>query len=288
MLNYYPPSGGQGISLGLVRQYRCAYGAPSSGVGTPPPRSIALVLQKPSFVLELLAVRPFASSLYRFQVCYLAAGLTYPPLRSGSCLGFWSLLARCSSPHPRSVFHFRFLVHSWLVRLRGPASVQLSLARYPAHRMASILCMRLSLVRRMGQPRETRLRVVCISHCTCDFLPPCMQKPNAIMPLDFIYVTAFPVLPICFSFPSFSSCERYRVAVALVFVCRCIVPLCFPVKNESRCSCPFSGDAKMCSRVGGRNGRVASQATLPSMLIKTKSRTSRLQRYGSRNISSVR
>ena len=54
----------------------------------------------------------------------------YPPLRSRSCLGFWSLLARCSSPHPRSAFHFRFLVHSWLVRLRGPASVQLSLARY--------------------------------------------------------------------------------------------------------------------------------------------------------------
>src|SRR3990167_9735674 len=54
----------------------------------------------------------------------------YPPLRSGSCLGFWSLLARCSSPHLRSAFHFRFLVHSWLVRLRGPASVQLSLARY--------------------------------------------------------------------------------------------------------------------------------------------------------------
>ena len=75
-------------------------------------------------------MRPFASSLYRFQVCYLAAGLIYPPLRLGSCLGFWSLLARCSSPHPRSVFHFRFLVHSWLVRLRGPASVQRSLARY--------------------------------------------------------------------------------------------------------------------------------------------------------------
>ena len=49
MLNYHPPSGGRGISLGLVRQYRCAYGAPSSGVGTPTPRSIALVLQKPSF-----------------------------------------------------------------------------------------------------------------------------------------------------------------------------------------------------------------------------------------------
>ena len=48
MLNYHPPSGGRGISLGLVRQYRCAYGAPSSGVGTPTPRSIALVLQKPS------------------------------------------------------------------------------------------------------------------------------------------------------------------------------------------------------------------------------------------------
>src|SRR3989338_5597686 len=141
MLNYYPPSGGQGISLGLVRQYRCAYGAPSSGVGTPPPRSIALVLQKPSFVLELLAVRPFASSLYRFQVCYLAAGLTYPPLRSGSCLGFWSLLARCSSPHPRSVFHFRFPVHSCIIRLRGPASVQLSLARYlPAGRHLFYAC----------------------------------------------------------------------------------------------------------------------------------------------------
>ena len=48
VLNYYPPSGGQGISLGLARQYMCAYGAPSSGVGTPTPRSIALVLQKPS------------------------------------------------------------------------------------------------------------------------------------------------------------------------------------------------------------------------------------------------
>jgi len=77
-----------------------------------------------------LAVRPFASSLYRFQVCYLAVGLIYPPLRLRLCLGFWSLLARCSSPHPRSAFHFRFLVHSCSIRLRGPASVQLSLARY--------------------------------------------------------------------------------------------------------------------------------------------------------------
>jgi hypothetical protein len=47
--SYHPPSGGRGISLGLVRQYRCACRAPLSGVGTPTPRSIALVLQKPSF-----------------------------------------------------------------------------------------------------------------------------------------------------------------------------------------------------------------------------------------------
>src|SRR3990167_1940593 len=39
-----------GISLGLARQYRCAYGAHPSGVGTPTPRSIALVLQKPSII----------------------------------------------------------------------------------------------------------------------------------------------------------------------------------------------------------------------------------------------
>ena len=129
MLNYYPPSGGQGISLGLVRQYRCAYGAHPSGVGTPTPRSIALGSKNPR--LDLL---PRGASVrfvfYRSSILYLATGLILLPLRSGLCLGFWSLLARCSSPHPRSVFHFRFLVHSWLVRLRGPASVQLSLARY--------------------------------------------------------------------------------------------------------------------------------------------------------------
>src|SRR3990167_3830054 len=71
MLNYYPPSGGQGISLGLVRELRCAWGAPWGGVGTPPPRSIALVLQKPSFILELLAVRPFASSFIAHQFAIL-------------------------------------------------------------------------------------------------------------------------------------------------------------------------------------------------------------------------
>ncbi len=52
ILNYHPPSGGRGISLGLVRQYRCAYGAPPCGVGTPTPRSITLVLQKPSFIIS--------------------------------------------------------------------------------------------------------------------------------------------------------------------------------------------------------------------------------------------
>ena len=45
--------------------------------------------------------------------------------------------------------------------------------------MASILCMRLSLVRRMGQPRFSRLRVVCISHSTSDFVPPCNQIQNS-------------------------------------------------------------------------------------------------------------
>src|SRR3989344_3077658 len=30
--------------------------------------------------------------------------------------------------------------------------------------------------RRMGQPRFSRLRVVCMSHFTSDFVPPCMQK----------------------------------------------------------------------------------------------------------------
>ena len=155
-----------------------------------------------------LAVRPFASSLYRFQVCQRAAGLTYPPLRLGSCLGFWSLLARCSSPHPRSVFHFRFLVHSWLVRLRGPASVQRSLARYPA-RPEGIHFMHAPVwVRRMGQPRFARLRVVCISHSTSDFVPPCMQIQIRV------YSTDFPVFPTCWIFPSFSNAERYRVAVA--------------------------------------------------------------------------
>jgi len=51
MFSYYPPSGGQGISLGLVRQYRCAYGAHPSGVGTPTPRSIALGSKNPRLYL---------------------------------------------------------------------------------------------------------------------------------------------------------------------------------------------------------------------------------------------
>ena len=52
MFSYYPPSGGQGISLGLVRQYRCAYGAPSSGGGTPTPPPITPELPKHSAVVR--------------------------------------------------------------------------------------------------------------------------------------------------------------------------------------------------------------------------------------------
>src|SRR3989344_4849242 len=51
MFSYYPPSGGQGISLGLVRQDRCAFGAHPGGVGTPPPRSIALGSKNPRLYL---------------------------------------------------------------------------------------------------------------------------------------------------------------------------------------------------------------------------------------------
>lgn len=101
---------------------------------------------------------------YRFQVCYLATGLMYPPLRLGSCLGFWSLLARCSSPHPRSAFHFRFLVHSWLFRLRGPASVQRSLARYPARPEGTYFIHAPVLVRRMGSAaRCAAARRLCLT-----------------------------------------------------------------------------------------------------------------------------
>jgi len=62
--------------------------------------------------------------------------------------------------------------------------------------------------RRMGHPRFARLRVVCISHFTSDFLPPCKQIQMRV------YSTAFPVFPTCCIFPSFSNAERYRVAVA--------------------------------------------------------------------------
>src|SRR3989344_8473814 len=53
-----------------------------------------------------------------------------------------------------------------------------------------------------------RLRVVCISHCTSDFVPPCTHIQMRV------YSTAFPVFPTCCIFPSFSNAERYRVAVA--------------------------------------------------------------------------
>src|SRR3989344_6683370 len=53
-----------------------------------------------------------------------------------------------------------------------------------------------------------RLRVVCNSHCTSDFVPPCMQIQMRV------YSTALPVFPTCWIFPSLSNAERYRVAVA--------------------------------------------------------------------------
>src|SRR3989344_1423394 len=118
MLNYYPPAGGQGISLGLARQYRCAYGPPPCGVGTPTPRSIALGSKNPRlYLLPRGASVRFVFD--RFQVYYLATGLIVLPLRLRLCLGFWSLLARSRSPHPRYAFHFRFLVHSWLSACAG-------------------------------------------------------------------------------------------------------------------------------------------------------------------------
>src|SRR3990167_5040306 len=72
---------------------------------------------------------------------------------------------------------FSYIVDHPLARAGlGPAFP----SEIPARRMASILCMRLSLGRRMGQPRFSRLRVVCISHFTSDFLPPCMQKQKTL------------------------------------------------------------------------------------------------------------
>ena len=87
-----------------------------------------------------------------------------------------------------------------------------------------------------------QLRVVYISHFTSDSLPPCMQKSSCLphppmrarrfSPSQMhqirrrcslqdkmqtqtrVYSTAFPVFPTCLIFPSFSSAERYRVAVA--------------------------------------------------------------------------
>src|SRR3989338_6257878 len=70
-----------------------------------------------------------------------------------------------------------------------------------AHGSASLLIQQNHLLGR-------RLRVVCISHFTSDFLPPCTHIQMRV------YSTAFPVFPTCCIFPSFSNAERYRVAVA--------------------------------------------------------------------------
>src|SRR3989344_625943 len=207
MFSYYPPSGGRGISLGLVRQYRCAYSAPSSGVGTPTPRSIALGSKNPRLYLScsrcvrslrLLSV----SGLLACSRSHLsAAPFAFVPrlLEPPSALQLPPPAVSISLPL------YWYIVANPLARAGlGPAFP----SEIPARLMASILCMRLSLVRRMGQPRETRLRVVCISHFTSDFLPPCTQIQMRV------YSTAFPVFPTCWIFPSFSNAERYRVAVA--------------------------------------------------------------------------
>lgn len=145
---------------------------------------------------------------YPSLVCYRATGLIELPLRLRMCLGFWVPLACCSSPHPRSAFHFRFS-RTKLANPRAraglgpafPSEIPRPTGRHlfdhaPACRGA------------WGHPCFARLRVVCISHFTSDFLPPCTQIQIRV------YSTAFPVLPTCCIFPSFSNAERYRVAVA--------------------------------------------------------------------------
>ena len=81
----------------------------------------------------------------------------------------------------------------------------------------------------MGQPRFARLRVVCISHCTSDFLPPCMQIQMRV------FSTAFPIFPTCWIFPSFSNAERYRVAVASE-TCRSFSTSSHGRKVSARCT----------------------------------------------------
>jgi hypothetical protein len=121
MLNYHPPSGGRGISLAArpavsVRPRR----AIEWGGHTHPPCHHASAPE----TLDLyshLAVHPFASSfishLYSIllRVSYICRSVCV------CASAFGDLLARCHSPHPRSVFHFIFFVHSCLVTCAGLA-----------------------------------------------------------------------------------------------------------------------------------------------------------------------
>ena len=208
VLNYYPPSGGRGISLGLVRQYRCAYGAPSSGVGTPTPRSIALVLQKPSIIfiasrcvrsLRLLSV----SGLLACSRSHLsAAPFAFVPrlLEPPSALQLPPPAVSISPPL------YWYIVANPLARAGlGPAFPSEIPRPSGRHLFYSCACL---VSGACHSPRIARLRVVCIFHFTSDFLPPCTQIQTRV------YVTALPVFPTCWIFPSFSNAERYRVAVA--------------------------------------------------------------------------
>ena len=143
MLNCHPPSGGHGISLGLVRQYRCAFGAHPSGVGTPTPRSIALGSKKPR--LDLLpcgaSVRFVFVSVSGLLACsrshLSAAPFEYVPrlLEPPSALQLPPPAVSISLPL------YWYIVANPLARASlGPAFP----SEIPARRMASILHMRLS------------------------------------------------------------------------------------------------------------------------------------------------
>src|SRR3989338_9213582 len=143
MFSYYPPSGGQGISLGLVRQYRCAYGAHPSGVGTPTPRSIALGSKNPRLYLL-----PRGASV-RFVFVSVSGLLACSGSHvSAAPFGFVPRLLEPPSamqlPPPAvsiSLPLFSYIVSYPLARAGlSPAFP----SEIPARQMASILCMRLS------------------------------------------------------------------------------------------------------------------------------------------------
>ena len=209
MFSYYPPSGGRGISLGLVRQYRCAYSAPSSGVGTPTPRSIALGSKNPRLYLSssrcvrslrLLTV----SGLLACSGSHLSAApfafvprLLEPP----------SALQLPPPPVSISLPVYWYIVANPLARAGlGPAFP----SEIPARQMASILCMRLS----GSGAWVSHASRGCASFVYRISLPiSCLLACKNQIQMR-VYSTAFPVFPTCCIFPSFSNAERYRVAVA--------------------------------------------------------------------------